>query len=110
MSNRDYYADLGLTQHASSSAIKYAFHALAKKNHPDKTSNDDASAFRMVYEAYEKLSDTAFRAEYDRTYVRVRMNFDTDEVPVTRTAAFEAEEAERDAREERAAATAYDQA
>jgi curved DNA-binding protein CbpA len=107
MSNRDYYADLGLRQYANSSEIKQAFHALAKKHHPDKTGNDDASAFRMVHEAYEKLSDTAFRAKYDRTYVGARMEFDTDEVPRTRTAAYEAEEAEREAREERAAGAAY---
>jgi curved DNA-binding protein CbpA len=58
----------------------------------------------MVSKAYEKLSDTTFRAEYDRIYVGARMGFETDEVPRTRTSAFEAVEAEREAREGRDAA------
>jgi preprotein translocase subunit Sec63 len=48
---RDYYADLGLPQQASSREIKVAFHSLAKKHHPDKKApgkSIDAQDFREV--------------------------------------------------------------
>lgn len=101
MAERDYYADLKLTQHATTSQIKSAFHALAKEHHPDKSGNEDSSEFRCAREAYEKLSDATYRAEYARTYRRTRMHYQTDDgLTGTRTAAYEAEEAERQAREE----------
>jgi curved DNA-binding protein CbpA len=101
MAGRDYYADLGLTQYATTAQIKTAFHALAKQHHPDKSGSDDSSQFRRAHEAYEVLSDDTTRAEYDRTHQRPRMHYQTDQrAPSTRTAAYdeqEAEEAERKA-------------
>ncbi|KAI0378646.1 DnaJ-domain-containing protein [Hypomontagnella monticulosa] len=69
--NRDYYADLELTQQASPRDIKLAFHKLARKHHPDKKApgqSIDAHEFRKVREAYECLSDKDRRAKYDRIY------------------------------------------
>ncbi|KAJ4365876.1 hypothetical protein N0V83_008498 [Neocucurbitaria cava] len=66
--SRDYYAELGLEFGASHEEIKAAFFALAKQHHPDKSGETDAVAFRRVREAYEKLTDASFRAEYDRAY------------------------------------------
>ncbi|KAF2675891.1 heat shock protein DnaJ, partial [Lentithecium fluviatile CBS 122367] len=66
--NRDYYADLGLNSNASPDEIKSAFHRLAKQHHPDRKGpedNGDASEFRKVREAYEKLSDPDEKAAYD---------------------------------------------
>jgi DnaJ-class molecular chaperone len=47
----DYYADLGLPQHASFRDVKLAFFKLAKKHHPDKKApgmSVDAQDFRQV--------------------------------------------------------------
>jgi DnaJ-class molecular chaperone len=115
MSDRDYYEDLDLTQYATRSQIKSAYHTLAKRYHPDRSSDGDASAFLVVREAYERLSDIGFKIEYDREYRYRRMQFDINELTGTRTAAYEAEEAAREAKNDRATAAdhqkhpAYDQ-
>lgn len=97
MANRDLYADLGVPQNASTTQIKSAYYSLAKRYHPDKTGNDDSAAFRNVHEAYEKLSDPATRAEYDRTYRSDRMQYGSyDNQNATRTAAYDAEQTERE--------------
>lgn len=67
---QDYYADLGLQLGASTGAIKKAFRELAKTHHPDKTSVSDAAVFRRVREAFEQLTNTEYRTEYDRVYMR----------------------------------------
>lgn len=64
-SSPDYYADLGISAGATTAAIKAAFHALARQHHPDKTGGGDSTAFRTAREAFEKLSDPDFRAQYD---------------------------------------------
>jgi DnaJ-class molecular chaperone len=101
MAERDYYTDLGLMPYATSAEIKSAFYAAAKQHHPDKSGSADSSAFRQAREAYEKLSDATYRADYDRRHRSGRMNVHgtDDEFVGTRTAAFEAEEAERKASE-----------
>lgn len=99
MSFRDYYADLNVHQTATIAQIRAAFHALARKHHPDKTGDIDSTVFRRVREAYEKLSDAKFRAEYDCTYSLYRMSFEPDDpLTGTRTEAYEAEDAEEGAR------------
>ncbi|KAF2827529.1 DnaJ-domain-containing protein [Ophiobolus disseminans] len=106
MAERDYYADLNITQYATNTQIKMAFHALAKQHHPDKSGSNDTSDFRRAREAYEKLTDSTTRKEYDRTYQHKRAYYQTAEGPTytskpTRTAAYEAEEAEREFRQNR---------
>ncbi|KAI4664861.1 uncharacterized protein J4E79_003159 [Alternaria viburni] len=66
---KDYYADLGLQLGASTDAIKKAFRELAKTHHPDKSGVADADVFRRVREAFEQLTNTEYRTEYDRTYM-----------------------------------------
>lgn len=68
-SKKDYYEVLGVEKSASKEDIKKAFHKLAHKFHPDKTSGD-ADKFKEVSEAYSVLSDDKRRAEYD-SYGRV---------------------------------------
>src|SRR5271167_3639484 len=63
-SNKDYYEVLGLKKGASKDEVKKAFHKLAHKYHPDKSSGDGAK-FKEVGEAYSILSDDKKRAEYD---------------------------------------------
>lgn len=66
---RDYYEVLGIQKSASKEEVKKAFHKLAHKFHPDK-STGDADKFKEVSEAYSILSDDKKRAEYD-SYGRV---------------------------------------
>lgn len=67
--DRDLYKDLGLKSDASLQEIKKAFRKLAQIHHPDKSrpSNKEANEaiFREVAAAYEVLSDTAQKQEYD---------------------------------------------
>ncbi|MCA1670127.1 MAG: DnaJ domain-containing protein [Thermomicrobia bacterium] len=67
MEFQDYYAVLGVSRTADEKQIKSAYRKLARKYHPDV--NKDAGAeeqFKRVSEAYDVLSDTAKRAQYDR--------------------------------------------
>jgi len=64
----DYYEVLGITKSASQEDIKKAFHKLAHKYHPDK--GGDEKKFKEINEAYQVLSDTQKRAQYDQ-YGRV---------------------------------------
>jgi molecular chaperone DnaJ len=72
---RDYYEVLGVSKSADEAEIKKAYRKLAIAHHPDKNP-DDASAeekFKEAAEAYEVLSDTQKRAQYDR-YGHAGMN------------------------------------
>ncbi|MDY0274665.1 MAG: molecular chaperone DnaJ [Desulfomicrobium sp.] len=65
---RDYYEVLGIENHASADEIKSAYRKLALKYHPDRNPDDpDAEdKFKEAAEAYEILSDSGKRAQYDR--------------------------------------------
>jgi len=64
---KDYYAALGVSKDADPAAIKKAYRKLAQELHPDKNpGNAEAETrFKEVSEAYDVLSDTKRRAEYD---------------------------------------------
>lgn len=72
MSEETYYTALGIAETASRAEIKRAYRALLKKIHPDtvstlseETRRHAEDATREINEAYEVLSDTGQRAEYD---------------------------------------------
>ncbi|KAL0361779.1 UNVERIFIED_CONTAM: Chaperone protein dnaJ 1, mitochondrial [Sesamum radiatum] len=65
---RDYYEILGISKNASRDEIKKAFHALAKKYHPDSNKNSPSAKrkFQEIRDAYEMRmsSGRAENAEY----------------------------------------------
>lgn len=65
---KDYYEILGVDKKASASEIKSAYYKLAKKYHPDlnKDNPQAAEKFKEVNEAYEVLSDSTKRSNYDQ--------------------------------------------
>ena len=63
---RDYYQVLGVPRDADAKAIKDAFRRLARRYHPDTSTEPDAEdRFKEIAEAYGILSDSARRRDYD---------------------------------------------
>lgn len=63
----DYYQILGVPRDAGPEQIKKAYRQLARKLHPDVTSEPDAAdRFKKVAEAYEVLSDPKKKDLFDR--------------------------------------------
>jgi len=65
---RDYYEILGVTKTSSADEIKKAYRKVAMQFHPDRNPGDKAAeeTFKEAAEAYEVLSDSDKRAQYDR--------------------------------------------
>jgi molecular chaperone DnaJ len=60
----NYYDILGVKKDASADDIKKAFRRLARKHHPD--AGGDEEKFKEINEAYEVLSDSEKRSQYDQ--------------------------------------------
>lgn len=72
MTVKDYYQVLGLTPEAPTEEIRTAYRKLAKANHPDKHKGDPiyVEKFKDIQEAYDVLSDSYKRKEYDDQLAR----------------------------------------
>lgn len=68
MAKRDYYEVLGVSKSASADEIKKAYRKIALQYHPDRNpGNKDAEEhFKEAAEAYDTLSSSDKRAQYDR--------------------------------------------
>jgi molecular chaperone DnaJ len=69
VAKQDYYEILGIARDATEADIKKAYRQKAKELHPDRNPEDRKRAeenFKRVAEAYEVLSDSQKRAQYDR--------------------------------------------
>src|ERR1700729_3499808 len=64
---KDYYKVLGVTKSSSADEIKKSYRKLARKYHPDANKGDPKAEerFKEISEAYNTLSDTKRRKEYD---------------------------------------------
>ena len=64
---KDYYEVLGVSKDASQDDIKKAYRNLAKKYHPDVSTDPNATEkFAEIQVAYDCLSDPSKRENYDR--------------------------------------------
>ena len=62
--NEKFYKVLGVPKDAEMSAIKKAYHKLARTHHPDR--GGDTEKFQEIQAAYEVLSDREKREIYDQ--------------------------------------------
>jgi molecular chaperone DnaJ len=64
---KDYYKTLGVSKDATADEIKKSYRKLARQFHPDANKGEAAAEekFKEISEAYDVLSDTARRKEYD---------------------------------------------
>ena len=66
-SKRDFYDVLGVPRGSSEEEIRKAFRKYALEYHPDRNKSEGAAdKFKEINEAYQVLSDTKKRADYDR--------------------------------------------
>jgi molecular chaperone DnaJ len=63
----NFYSELGVARNASQADIKKAYRKLAREFHPDNNPGDSKAEdrFKRISEAYETLSDTDKRRQYD---------------------------------------------
>lgn len=68
MAQKDYYKILGVSKTATEKDIKSAYRKLARQYHPDVNPGDSKaeSKFQDINEAYEVLSDSEKRGQYDQ--------------------------------------------
>jgi molecular chaperone DnaJ len=68
VAQKDFYAVLGVTSTATQDEIKKSYRKLAKQYHPDANRSDPKAAerFKEISEAYNVLSDTDKRKQYDQ--------------------------------------------
>lgn len=79
---KDYYKIMGVDRDASQDEIKRAYRKLARKYHPDVSSESDAEErFQELQEAYEVLKDPEKRAAYDRLGANWRQGEDFQPPP-----------------------------
>ena len=85
----DYYRALELNKDASLDEIRKSFRTLALKYHPDKNRNEGSKEkFMKVVEAYEVLSDSNGKKNYDES-ITIKKNTPKYDFSWTPSADFE---------------------
>lgn len=76
MNKKDYYKILQVSPLASTRAIKKSYQRLAKQYHPDKNKSDPKATeiFNDISEAYQVLSDSFRRKDFDRQIRKQKEN------------------------------------
>jgi len=78
---KNYYKILEISSDASLEVIKSAFRRLVKKWHPDRNPDPDAiEMVRQIYEAYEILSNSSKRKQYDAIFNTINPSEKQEEV------------------------------
>jgi molecular chaperone DnaJ len=71
--HKNYYQILGVTTAAPADDIKRAYKLLAKQYHPDVNKGKEEQ-FKNINEAYQVLSDSHLRSQYDSARISPHMN------------------------------------
>ncbi len=75
-----HYEVLGVSSEASPDELKKSYRKLAMLYHPDQNPSDEAaSTFLKINEAYQVLVDPLKRRQYDRRLAQIRQGYTTDE-------------------------------
>jgi curved DNA-binding protein CbpA len=70
----DYYETLQISSSAESETIHRVYRMLAQRFHPDNQETGNPTRFREVSDAYQVLSDSDRRIQYDVVYQRQRQD------------------------------------
>jgi curved DNA-binding protein CbpA len=80
----DYYEFLQISPNAEPSTIHRVYKFLAARFHPDNTESGDAEKFELLKQAYDVLSDSARRTQYDAEREKVEV----EAIPIPDTMDF----------------------
>ncbi|GIZ37823.1 hypothetical protein CKM354_000125600 [Cercospora kikuchii] len=78
--DQDHYRVLDIAYNATAAQLKKAYHAAAKKHHPDRVTPTRTAkstvAFQHLQAAYETLSDSTSRKAYNSRYPAIKAQWD----------------------------------
>ena len=77
MTNKDYYASLGVSKWATEAEIKKAYKKQAMQYHPDRNTGDKKAEakFKEINEAYQVLSDKEKRKTREKILNNLILRF-----------------------------------